>query len=132
MINTCLSVTLLLAVFLWSCDPSRRIEMKNRSADTAEVVWKAKTDSIGFNPFNLNNSKELRFVLPPHKNEAVKLTFGMGTWTKSEVENVIHRMASLQIKSQTQNIKIDSLPALRDFLLAHRKGSSKIEIVIDR
>lgn len=71
-------------------------------------------------------------MLPPHKNEAVKLTFGMGTWSKSEVENVIHRMESLQIKSPTQNIKIDSLPALRDFLLAHRKGNSKIEIVIDR
>jgi hypothetical protein len=41
-------------------------------------------------------------------------------------------METLQIKSPTQNLKIDSLPKLRDFLLARRKGNSKIEIVIER
>jgi len=125
---------LLPAFFLLAaCDPARRIEMKNQSNDTAQVVWKSKKDSIGFNPFVLNNSNELRFVIPPHKNSQVKLSFGMGSWTPEEVTKAIHRLDYFEIITPSQNLKIDSLPRLRDYLLARRKGigSARIEIVIE-
>lgn len=122
---------MLCTVFLQGCDPSRRIEMKNYSNDTAEVVWKAKTDSIGFNPFNISNSKELRFIIPPHRNSAVKLSFGVGKWTPAEVEKVIHRLEYFQLTLPSQKLRIDSLAELRDYLLARRRsGSSVIEIAI--
>lgn len=114
------------------CDPSRRIEMKNRSNDSAEVIWRVKEDSIGFNPFNISNSQELKFKLPPHGRSDIKLSFGVGTWSPSEVEKVINGVESLEIISSTYKMKIDSLPLLRDYLLARRKGfgGSKIQIVI--
>jgi len=124
-------LALLYAVCLVGCDPSRRIEMKNYTNDTAEVVWKAKTDSIGFNPFNISNSKELRFVIPPHRNSAVRLSFGIGKWSPAEVEKIIHRLEYFQLTLPSQKLRIDSLAELRDYLLARRKsGSSIIEIAI--
>lgn len=123
----------ILTVFLLSCDPSRHIEMKNRSSDTAEVVWKSQEDSIGFNPFVLSNTKTLRFVIPPHAHSSVKLSFGTGTWSPQEVEKAIHFLEYLQISTPRKSLKIESLPALKTYLLQRRKGigKSKIEIVIE-
>lgn len=133
MMKNWLLLFLLVAAALLSCDPSRRIEMTNRTNDTAEVVWKSKEDSIGFNPFVLNNKKKLSFVLPPHKNTAVKLSFGLGPWTPEEVEKAIHRLDYFEINAAGKTFRIDSLPQLKDYLLARRKGidKSKIEIVIE-
>lgn len=124
---------LLVPMFFLSCDPSRRIEMKNNTNDTAEVTWKSIEDSIGFNPFVLNNKKELTFVLPPRKNSEVKLSFGTGTWSPEEVQKAIHLLEYFQIKSANGTLRIDSLPQLKDYLLSRRQGigKSKIVIVID-
>lgn len=119
-----------LAACLLSCDPARRIEMKNSSTDTVHVIWRVKKDSIGFNAFNLSNNRELKFMLPPHRNSEIKMSFGTGVWSPEEVEKLIHRLESFEIRTARQNLKIDSLSQLRSYLLARRKGSSKIQIVI--
>lgn len=123
---------LFIGLMLYGCDPARRIEMKNKSSDTAEFIWKSREDSIGFNPFVLTNNKELKFTIPPHKNSKIKMSFGIGVWSPSEVEKVIFGIESFEILSARHKIRIDSLPQLRDYLLARRKGvgGSKIEIVI--
>jgi hypothetical protein len=121
---------LVFAACLLSCDPARRIEMKNSSSDTALVIWRVKKDSIGFNAFNLSNNRELKFTLPPKKNSEIKMSFGIGVWSPEEVEKLIHRLESFEIKTPHQNFKIDSLAQLRSYLLARRKGSSKIKIEI--
>lgn len=117
---------------LLSCDPARRIEMKNSSADTAHIIWRVKKDSIGFNAFNLSNNRELKFTLPPYRNSEIKMSFGVGVWSPEEVDRLIHRLESFEIKTSRQNLKIDSMAQLRSYLLARRKGSSKIKIVIDQ
>ena len=106
--------------------------MINKTNDTAEVIWKSQEDSIGFNPFVLNNKKKLVFVLPPHKHSKVKLSFGMGTWSPEEVEKTIHLLDYFAINAPGQQLKIDSLPLLKTWLLERRKGigKSKIRIVI--
>ena len=103
-----------------SCDPVRLIEMKNNGNDTASFVWTAIEDSIGYNPFVISNSKELRLNVPPKKE--IKMSFGIGSWSPAQVQQLIKRLKSFEIISSTQNIRIDSLPMLKDFLLARRKG----------
>lgn len=116
---------------LFGCDPTRRIEMKNKSDDTAYVVWRIKEDSIGHNPFNISNNRELKFTLRPHKKSKVKLSFGHGTWSPSEVEKLIGGLESFELSSRQHKIKIDSLPLLKEYLLARRKGiGAKIEILV--
>ena len=122
---------LVLTAGLLGCDPARRIEMKNSSADTAVVIWRVKKDSIGFNAFNLSNNRELKFMLPPKRNSEIKMSFGIGVWSPEEVEKLIHRLESLEIKTTQTKFKIDSLAQLRSYLLARRKGSSRIEILIN-
>lgn len=120
-----------LAGCLLSCDPARRIEMKNSSTDTAHIIWRVKKDSIGFSAFNLSNNRELKFMLPPNRNSEIKMSFGIGVWSPEEVEKLIRRLESLEIKTARQNFKIDSMPQLRNYLLSRRKGSSKIKILIE-
>jgi hypothetical protein len=119
---------------LAACDPARRIDFRNHSRDTAEVVWKVKEDSIGFNPFNISNSRTLKLTIPPHKKTKIKMSFGDGTWSPEEVERLISGVESLQISTASQVQKIDSLPLLKEYLLARRKGigGSRIEIIIEK
>jgi hypothetical protein len=117
---------------LCACDPARRIEMRNSTADTAEIIWRVKEDSIGFNAFNLSNNRELKFTLPPNRKAPIKMSFGIGVWSPSEVEKLIQRLEWYQVRSAAGELRIDSLPLLKDYLLSRRKGSSKIEILIDK
>ncbi len=127
-----LTLTGLLAVLLLSCDPSRRIVMGNITADTAEIIWRVKKDSIGFNAFNLSNHRELKFSLPPHRRTAIKMSFGVGIWSPGEVEKLIQHIEWYQVRSAAGELKIDSLPQLKNYLLERRRGSARIEIIVDR
>ena len=130
MINVWVPALVLATGFLLSCDPSRRIEMVNKTNDTVEIVWKSKEDSIGLNPFVLNNKKKLEFVLPPEKGSEMKLSFGIGTWSPEEVEKAIHLLEYFEINSPSQHLRIDSMPLLKTWLLERRKGFGKSKIVI--
>ena len=124
----------IVAVAFFSCDPVRRIEMKNESSDTASIIWTLNEDSLSNNPFMLSNSKELKFELYGPKRNEINFSFGPGNWSPAEVERLVNKLTSLEIVSAAQRIRIDSLPRLREFLLARRKGigGARIEIVIPR
>jgi hypothetical protein len=127
-------ILLLGLIILSSCDSVRRIDMKNYSSDTAKVIWNLNEDSLMNNPFLLSNSKQLMFDLHPPKRNQIKMSFGPGGWSPKEVEKLVGHLKSLEIISATQRIKIDSLPLLKEFLLARRKGigGMRIEIVIPK
>ena len=104
--------------------------MKNNSNDTATFIWTSIEDSIAFNPFVISNSKELKLTVLPR--QAINMSFGIGTWTPKEVERLIGKLTSFEIVSSAQKVKIDSLPLLKEYLLARRKGigGSKIQIEV--
>src|SRR5215204_7005639 len=108
------SLLILGEVFLSSCDPVRRIDMKNESADTAHIIWTLNEDSLMYNPFLLSNSKELKFSLNTSKRKEINMSFGAGSWSPKEVEKLVGHLTSLEIISPKQRIKIDSLPLLRE------------------
>lgn len=124
---------LFLLTVLVGCDPVRRIDMVNKTADTVRFVWKLNEDSLMFNPFLLSNSKELSFTLAPPKTTAIKMSFGEGSWSLRDVQKLVGFLTSFEIKSPSRQVKIDSLPMLKDFLLSRRKGIGKarIEIVVE-
>src|SRR5215210_5156604 len=114
------SLCLFFAGLFSGCDPARRIEMKNRTDDSVTFVWTSLEDSIGYNPFIISNARELTLSVPPHKE--IRMSFGIGTWSPLRVQQIISKLASFEILSSNQRIKIDSLELLKDFLLARRKG----------
>ena len=132
--KTFTSILILGVIAMFSCDPVRRIDMKNEGADTAHVIWTLNEDSLSNNPFLISNSKQLKFDLYPPKRKAIKMSFGPGNWSPTEVQKLVGHLTSLEIISHSQRIKIDSLPLLREFLLARRKGvgGARIEILIPK
>ena len=133
MIKNFVSLIVVAAMLNLSCDPVRRIDIKNSTADSAQFIWTLNEDSLMNNPFLISNSKELKFTLYPPKNE-IKMSFGSGSWTPKEVQKLMGYLTSFEIISPSQRIKIDSLPLLKEFLLARRKGvgGARIEIVVSQ
>lgn len=125
-----IGLLLLTSAALAGCDPLRRIDMVNETADTVRFIWKLNEDSLMFNPFLLSNSKELSFTLAPPKTKAIKMSFGEGSWTQRDVQKLVGFLTSFEIKSPSQKIKIDSLPLLEKFLLSRRRGIGKARIEI--
>src|SRR5439155_24470188 len=105
-----------------SCDPVRRIDMRNETADTVKFIWTLNEDSLMNNPFLISNSKKLEFVLAPPKTKFIRMSFGQGNWQPKDVQKLVGFLESFQIVSPSQRIKIDSLSQLKDFLLARRRG----------
>lgn len=132
MIKSFIGLVIMVAFAVAGCNPVRRIDMINATNDTAEIIWTLNEDSLSYNPFLLSNSIELKFVLhPPNKNE-IKMSFGAGSWTPKEVQKLVGFLTSIEIISPSKKVKIDSLPLLKEFLLARRKGigGARIEIVV--
>jgi hypothetical protein len=121
----------LLVATVCSCHGVRRIAMQNKSNDTAEIIWTLNEDSLANNPFLISNSKELKFTLFPPKTKEIKMSFGPGNWSPTQVQKLVGFLESLEIKSAKQRIKIDSLPLLKDYLLARRKGIGGATISIE-
>ena len=116
----------IIATLAFSCDPTRHITMKNIGSDTTQIIWTASEDSIGFNPFVLHNSNELKFTVPPGKKNEVKLSFGVGSWTPDYVETFMKYLKSVEVKSKRQSFKLDSSAVIKEYFLAHRKKNGTV------
>src|SRR5215207_1558107 len=116
-----------------SCDPMRRINMMNRTTGPAEVTWVIKQDSINLSPFFLSSAKELSFSLPPGDSaKDIRMSFGVGIWTKKAINNMVDDLDSLIIRWSNQEIRMGTYEEIRDYLLTRRKGvgKDKIEILL--
>ena len=116
-----------------SCNPARLHCMKNNAADTVQITWMASEDSIGFNPFVLNNSRELKFTLPPGGHNKIKMSFGSGNWSPAYVQHLMKYLVSLQVQSPKHQKVLSSPKEISEFLLAHRRGlgGKRIELTVD-
>ncbi|MBD0332116.1 MAG: hypothetical protein ICV66_05630 [Chitinophagaceae bacterium] len=114
-----------------ACDPARRIHMKNKTGDDAEITWQLKDDSAKLNPLFISNSTEVKFQLKPvaPHNEA-KMSFGIGSWTRQVLNNFVDDLEFLEIKSKQDSIKLTTEKEIKDYLLAHRRGLGKTLIRI--
>ncbi len=121
-------------VLLISCDPMRRINIKNESGGEAEIIWTLKDlDSLYKSPFFLSSSKKVNFQLQsvkPYKE--INMSFGEGFWSIDYLKEVTDRLESLEIKTASGTIKLDSSDQINTFLSARRKGlkNRKIDIII--
>jgi hypothetical protein len=121
----------LVVAAITSCDPMRRINIKNTSAEDAEISWKIKEDSIRNSPFYISNSDEETFTLKPKKpfNE-LKMSFGIGLWTPGYVKRIADDLDWIKIKSSSGTIQLTSQEDLVQFLMARRRGIANRKIVI--
>ncbi|HEX8314560.1 MAG TPA: hypothetical protein VF609_06195 [Flavisolibacter sp.] len=87
------------------CNPLRRIDMKNTTGDSVQIIWTLNEDSLSNNPFMLSNSKELKFTLQAPKTARINMSFGPGSWTPTEVQKLVNRLQSLEIISASQRIR---------------------------
>ncbi|MFN2457130.1 MAG: hypothetical protein ABR502_02905 [Chitinophagaceae bacterium] len=118
---------------LISCDPARRIDMINRSNEDVSIIWTLKEDSAKFSPLFISNSTEVTFPLKtksPH--HAAKMSFGIGTWTLSEVNDLVDDLESLEIQSGNNNLKLTKAEEIKNYLLQNRRGlgNSRIRMLL--
>lgn len=115
-----------------SCDPMRRINMRNHTSGEAEITWKIKEDSIHSSPFFISSDKEQKFKLDSKKpGNAIFMSAGIGTWTPKELRNLVDDLESMVIRWDKGEIKLESEEEIFQFLLSRRKGIGKDKIEIN-
>jgi hypothetical protein len=60
------------------------------------------------------------------------MSFGVGTWTKNAVNNLVDDLDSLVIRWNNREIRLGAPEEIRDYLMPRRKGvgKDKIEIML--
>lgn len=121
----------LLSAFLISCNPQKRIIMRNASSDDAEIIWKINEDSVNVSRLYISNSTEVKFHLQPGKPyNFADMSFGIGSWSDAELNNLADDLESLEVKSRNQNFKLSIPDEIKKYLLENRKGFGKTKIRI--
>jgi len=109
----------------------RRINMKNATDDDVTITFKIKEDSIHKSPFYLSSDKEQKFLLGKgKKNNDIRLSAGIGTWTPRHLRSVVDDLEALEIKWGKGEIKLESEEEIFNYLLQRRQGIGKDKIVI--
>ncbi len=126
----CLVISIL---FLLSCDPSRRINMRNKSNNDAEVIFKLKEDSAKTSPFFISNSTRVDFNLKNKKPQNfASMSFGLGRWTEASIKNIADDLESFEIKHTKDSMLLTTEDQIAKYFFAKRKGTfkSRIEIIL--
>jgi hypothetical protein len=122
---------LLFTSILVSCDPARRINMRNQSAQDVEIIWTIKEDSIHSSHFFISNSKEFKLELKPNTPSVrINMSFGVGTWTPLVIKNLADDLESMLIRWGEHEIKLDTEEKIGDYLMSRRKGIGRRQIWI--
>ena len=120
-------------VALWGCDPMRRINMKNNTAEKAVISWYIKEDSINSSPFFISSSREVEFTLHPGPDsKRIKMSFGSGKWSQAVVTNLVDDLDSLVIKWNHHVAVLKTQQQIEEYLMARRRGwdKSKIHMIL--
>ena len=116
--------------FLVSCDPMRRINMKNESGQEARITFHIKEDSLHKSPFFLSSDDESVFYFPSESTKTMRLSAGIGTWTPFHLRNLVDDLESMTIQWADKEIKMDKEEEIFQYLLSRRKGLGKDKIEI--
>lgn len=127
-----LSYLFLCCFLLSSCDPYRRINMRNQSDAEASILFALKKDSSVKSYFSISNDTSLTIKLlpaPPHN--LAKMSFGSGKWTEAFIKSVADDLASITILHRNDSTVMNTEDAIWNYLMTHRKGFGKkrLEIV---
>ena len=128
--KTSILVILLIMIFE-SCDPMRRINMKNQTSGEAEITWYIKEDSIFSSPLYISNSQEVSFQIPPvEEDKKIRMSFGSGSWSPAVLTNFVDDLDSMVVKWNNQTAVLNTTESMYHFLLARRRGLDKSKIHI--
>ncbi len=128
-------IAIVLFFLITACNPVRRIDMQNNSGHEAEIVFTIKEDSILNSPFYMSNATELRLPLKTeHPYNLVKMTFGEGPWTDSFLVDITDDLETMEIKTASRTITLNTPADIEKFLMARRKGITrrKIKVFVDK
>ncbi len=137
-INRTMKYILLLLLIIFtmdSCDPMRRINMKNKSGEDVDIIWTLKEDSAKTSPLFISNDTEVKFHLKnkrPH-NEA-NMSFGIGSWNEAMLKNISDDIESLQINSAKDSVKLSTTADIWKYLADRKRGigKNKIQIMVNK
>jgi dihydroxyacetone kinase-like predicted kinase len=122
---------LLSLCLLYSCDPLRRINMKNRSGEDADIIWTLLKDSAKTSLLFISNDEEVKFHLKTNrpKNEA-NMSFGIGSWTNEMLKSLADDLESLHINTNKDSLHLKTTADIWKYLSDRKKGFGKNKIQI--
>ena len=126
------SLLIFLVLMVTSCDPSRRISMVNQTDSEAWVGFKLLSDSVNVSPLYISNSKLVEFpLMTKNPHDRVTMSFGIGNWNPISLRNFVDDLESMEIRSSSGQLNIESQDSIYQFLSLRRRGFGKTRIQIN-
>ena len=116
------------ALACFGCDPMRRIDMRNATAQQASITWHIKEDSINSSPLFISNTTEQRFDIDPGKR--IYMSFNIGSWNRKAVKNLVDDLDSVVLQWSGKTVTLRTGEEINTYLYARRRGLDKAKILI--
>jgi len=120
-----------LLVFLFSCDPPYYIDFVNNSNSNAKVRLNLNHKNENYRLKDLAMGDSIVFNL--NKKETSRISFGIGQWSDSEIQNIVKSIKNIQIETNDVKIIYKNKNSIQNLFIKNREGlilQSKIEIEI--
>jgi hypothetical protein len=120
-----------LLVFLFSCDPPYYIDFVNNSNSNAKVRLNLNHKNENYRLKDLAMGDSIVFNL--NKKEISRISFGIGQWSDSEIQNIVKSIKNIQIETNDVKIIYKNKNSIQNLFIKNREGlilRSKIEIEI--
>jgi len=120
-----------LLVFLFSCDPPYYIDFVNNSNSNAKVRLNLNHKNENYRLKDLAMGDSIVFNL--NKKETSRISFGIGQWSDSEIQNIVKSIKNIQIETNDVKIIYKNKNSIQNLFIKNREGlilRSKIEIEI--
>ena len=129
--KSALLIASVLLILFTSCDPLRRVQMRNHTTGPVEFILQLKEDSALHSPLFINNALMVHFKLLPEKpHHLANLSVGIGSWTHMDITDFADDLEAVIIIKDKDTTHITSSAAIASLLYGKRKGLTKSRIVL--
>ena len=119
-------------VLLQSCDPLRRIIVKNESTENATITFKLKGDSALHSPIFINSTDKVSYTVGNNaRHNVMRLSLGTGNWTNGALKQFVDDLEYLEITSTSINEKLSTEKEIKAYLRQHLTGILRKNIHIN-
>ena len=132
-----ITLLVLFALTLTSCDPLHVIVFENKTPDITHVILKMKPDAKNFDLMQqASEDKTITYTLQPagkSANEGI-LDFGIGTWDDTEIQGIAAELESITIENKNTKTVYKSTDAITKLLSSDKEGflySTVLKVAIE-
>lgn len=127
-----LTTLIFVSFLLFSCDPSRNINFVNETEAPVKIKFILSSNKTSQSLAEIAKGDSIVLNLKPKRTEY--LYCGMGTWSESELDNIVKGIENIEIETKDIKTIYKSRNSITEILKDNRKGwwwKTSVEIEVE-